>query len=189
MTRVTLSGGGLSVGDGTTAFLTLTDVRGMVVAGSGGIAGRLDATVGTLAIPGLTITSLSLAVNTGAAAVGDLPGGPYLRVELVGASLSVAGQTLSADLALERSLSTAGTPVVRAAATNLSLVLASAGQPVASLTNGTGTFTLTSTGMAASISGSLVLTIPGVSLIGDLALDVDSTAPRHPCGSSAPTSC
>ena len=57
VTRVTLSGGGLSVGDGTTTFLTLTDVRGMVVAGAGGIAGRLDATVGTLAIPGLTITS------------------------------------------------------------------------------------------------------------------------------------
>ena len=67
--------------------------------------------------------------------------------------------------------------MVRAAATNLSLVLASAGQPVASLTDGTGTFTLTSTGMAASISGSLVLTVPGVSLTGELALDVDSTGP------------
>ncbi|HSF97082.1 MAG TPA: hypothetical protein VLA55_00205, partial [Ornithinibacter sp.] len=175
VTRVTLSGGGLSVGDGTTAYLTLTDVRGMVVAGAGGIAGRLDATVGTLAIPGLTVTSLSLAVNTGATAVGDLPAGPYLRVELAGAALTVAGQTLTADLAFERTLTTAGTPVVRAAVTNLALVLTSGGQPVASLTDGTGALLLTSTGMAARFTGSLVLTIPGVSLTGTLSLELNST--------------
>ena len=123
----------------------------------------------------MTVASLAVAVNTGAAAVGDLPAGPYLRVELLGAGIALAGQSLTADLALERVSTAGGTSVVRAAVTNLALVLTSGGQPMVSLTQGSGALLLTSTGLAGDIGGTLVVSIPGIALSGALRLAVNST--------------
>ena len=174
-TRLGITGGTLDLTDGTTSFLTLGNVRGSLVLGAGGASGRLAADVTTLAIPGLAISALSVAVNTATTVVDDLPAGPYLRVEVLGARLSVAGQTATADLALARATTAGGDVVVRAGVSNLALSLSTAGQPVASLSGGQGVVLLTATGLAAYVTGTVTVAVPGVSLEGDLALEVNTT--------------
>jgi hypothetical protein len=92
----------------------------------------------------------------------------------VGTCVAVAGQSLTADLALER---TTGTQVVRAAVTNLAMVRTSGGQPVVSLTGGSGALLLIWTGMATRLTGALVLAVPGAQECpGDPALRLRSRA-------------
>ncbi|MBK8459221.1 MAG: hypothetical protein IPL43_02530 [Micropruina sp.] len=175
LTRITLIDGTLSLGDGTTTFLGLDNIDGSLVIGAGGIAGRLSAEVDTLAIPGVSLASVSLAINTAAVAVDDLPAGPYLAIEALGASITVGGQTLSADLGFQRSTTAEGTSVVLAAVTNLSFVVTAGGRPVASLSQGQGILMLAADGMAARVSGTVLVDVPGVSFSGSLELELNTT--------------
>ena len=174
VTRVTISGGTLELSTGATVVVRLTGVNGSLVLGAKGLAGRLSATV-ALAVPGLTGGTVSVAVNTSAVAALGLPAGPYLRVEIVGAALEVAGQTLRADLAVERATDDGGQPVVVAALTHLTLAVTAGGQPVVSITDGSGVLVVTAAGVAARVTGTVAVTVPGVALSGTLDLRFNGT--------------
>ncbi|HET8980295.1 MAG TPA: hypothetical protein VFN87_19240, partial [Solirubrobacteraceae bacterium] len=174
-TTLTVAGGGLSIGDGTTTFLALDQIAGSLTVSSAGIAGSLSAHVNTSALPGLTVGTISVAVNTTSAAVNGLPAGPYLRGELTGASLTVAGQTVSGDFGFQRTTDATNATVVIAAITNLTAVL---GGGVATLSNGTGIVVASSAGLAGSVGGTLTLNVPGITLAGTLNLQVNQTTAR-----------
>ena len=116
-----------------------------------------------------------MAVNTSGVAALGLPAGPYLRVEIVGAALEVAGQTLRADLAVERATDDGGQPVVVAALTHLTLAVTAGGQPVVSITDGSGVLVVTAAGVAARVTGTVAVTVPGVALTGTLDLRFNGT--------------
>ena len=172
-TRLDIAGGTLTLGDGTTDALSVDQVTGALLLGAGGVAGRLSAHL-TTSLPGLILGTVRLAVNSGAAAVGDLPGGPYLRVEALGAGFAVGGQTISGDLSFERSVTAGGLPVVRIVATHVSVSLSAGGTPVVSLTDGTGVIVLRDGKLAAQVSGTVTVAVPGVTVTGSLLLQTSS---------------
>ena len=112
-TQVTLTGGRFAVTSGSTNLLSLSNIAGSLTIASTGLAGRLSASVSSDVTGFPTASSFALAVNTGASALGDLPAGPYLRVEVTGATFSVGGQTLSADVSFQRGVDAAGATVLR----------------------------------------------------------------------------
>ncbi|HEX5859287.1 MAG TPA: hypothetical protein VFY91_14380, partial [Microbacterium sp.] len=174
-TDITLAGGEFAIAGGLTDLLTLSDIAGALTITAGGVAGRLSAAVAS-DITGFTFaTTVALAVNTGAAAVGDLPAGPYLRIEAVGTTITVGGQALTADLTFERGVDADGETVVRAGMTNGSLVFSASSVEVLSVTNGTGALLLTSDGIAASLSGVITVAIPEVSFTGTLGVRLNTT--------------
>ena len=81
-------------------------------------------------------------------ASGSLPAGPFLRVVVIGAALTVGGQTLTADLGVDTSTTSATTVCPAVAATprhpghrphRASFALPAV-DPVLTLRNGSGTF-------------------------------------------------
>ena len=73
-----------------------------IVLSAAGVAGHLSAAIAVNAGSAFELSgSFGLALNTTAAAVGDLPAGPYLRFEATGVTLRVAGQRITGDLAVE----------------------------------------------------------------------------------------
>src|SRR5205807_2227411 len=124
------------------------------------IKGSLTAHVGVNNVPRFALTAnVSLELDTTGVS-------PFVRVVANGVTLSVAGQTLSGDFSFQQS---AGVTTVAIA--NGALALTGI-----SLSHGTGTLTLTATGVAGSLTGDVAVTIPGVSFTGSLALQLDSAA-------------
>ncbi len=179
VTRITASNVSLSLGDGTTTYLSLRQGEGSLLVTAAGLAGRISADVQTSNVPGFALSGrLSIAVNTTSAAAEGLPAGPYLRVEALGVTAAFLGQTLTGDFAFERTTkaTAAGTtPVVRIGATNVAFALTAGGQPVVSLTGGTGLMLLAGTGIAADLTGTITVAIPGVGLTGTLRLQLNTT--------------
>ncbi|HWG95048.1 MAG TPA: hypothetical protein VNU66_12570, partial [Mycobacteriales bacterium] len=178
---VGLRGGDADLGGG----LTLSGLTGALVVTPAGVAGRLAGAV-ALAVPGLsTGTGLALALNTTGAAVSrtvpglgalELAAGPYVRVEGTGTALSVAGQELTADVVLERSTSTAGTPVVLVGLRRASLAVGPVSARVATLTGGEGVLVATAEGVAGRLTGAVTTVLPGASVRGTFSVAV-STLP------------
>ncbi|MFL6033814.1 MAG: FG-GAP-like repeat-containing protein, partial [Gaiellaceae bacterium] len=82
------------------------------------------------------------------------------------AQISVLGQTLSGNVSFE---SVDG--VIAVAASNVTLAL-----PGVSLSNGSGALLLAPAGVAGKVSGTLAVTIPGVSFTGSFSVGVNTTA-------------
>ena len=199
----------LSAGTGTTQSIGMDHGQGLLVATASGLAGHVSGHVTTNVGADLSITgTLGLTVNTTAAAVTTsltvggvtqtltVAAGPYLRFEGTGLTVTVLGQTLTGDVAVEKATplladGTADTTrsVLRLTATNVTLTLGGA-TPVVSLTQGTAVLLLTGTTVAGRVTGTLAVAIPQVSLTGDLALEVNtgSTAVNETfrIGSAAP---
>ena len=157
----------------------LTQGSGVLVVGATGVAGRLAGQVSLILPAGVSARgTLALALNTGTSAVSaaltvggedvavDLPAGPYLRFEAEGLELTVGGQRLTGDFSVEK----IGT-VVRLAGAHLSLDLGG----LLTVREGSALVLLTGTGLAASISGTVALTVPGVQIGGTLAVQVNTT--------------
>ncbi|NMM34119.1 MAG: hypothetical protein HHJ13_09000, partial [Phycicoccus sp.] len=174
-TRIAFTGGAFAITEGTTDLIALTGVTGFLSVTAAGVAGRLTAGISS-EITGFTFAStVAVAVNTGSATVGDLPAGPYLRVEATGTTITVDGQELKADVTFERAVDAAGATVVRAGLANGSLVFMAVATTVLSVTNGTGALVVTTGGLAASVSGTVAVGLPGVSFTGALAIQVNTT--------------
>ena len=206
---VVISGANLEVRLGAAAspLVSVTAGSGLFVLSEDGIAGRAAASVAVSGGTGISLTgSYSLAINTMARKVEEvatfgtstqtlsLPFGPYLRVQGIGAGLSVAGQSLNGDFefqqrvsgGLDGNLATTGDnkTVVSVAFANASLSLAGG---VVSATKGSGLFVLTPAGLAgraavqlsvaasagASAAGSFALTINRTGLLVSETLEVD----------------
>ena len=195
VTTVGLANVDLVLGSGGTG-VRLTGGSGLLVAGTGGIAGRLSGTVAVTLPAGTSLTGdLTVAVNTGFGAVSTsltvgsttltlaLPAGPYLRFEGTGLVLTVLGQTLSGDVAFEKATDlgadgaiggtglNADTSVVRLAMTHVAIDLGG----VLKVREGTALLLLTPAGLAGTVSGSVTLAVPQVSLTGTLAVQVNTT--------------
>nr|NLI49984.1 hypothetical protein [Propionibacterium sp.] len=173
-TRVALQGGHLALAAGGTDLLVLDAIAGSLVVTADGLAGRLAATV-TTAPTGFTLGTVRVEVNTGAAALGDLPAGPYVRVEALGASLAVAGQRLQGDIVFSRATTAAGASVVAVAVDRLAFAVSDGTSPLVSLSRGSGVLLLTTAGFAGSLTGVVAVSVPQVTITGELSVRVNTT--------------
>ena len=108
----------------------------------------------------------------------DLPAGPYLRVEGNGLTVTVQGQTLTADVVIERA--TGGRrdrDDRRPAGVDLAI---GAGANGVRITGGSGLLLVTAAGVAGRISGTIAVTLPaGTTLTGALTLAVNTALARR----------
>ena len=184
---------GLSLGDGTNAFVSVSQTStqsALFVITPSGLAGQVSANV-TINIPGVataTANNIQVSINNTNAAVNqsvtldgstltlNLPAGPYLQVEADGLSLTILGQSVSGNFAFTQTKATDGTNVVRIAATNVGLSLGSDPQnPLVSLTNGQGALLVTSAGIAGQIGANVATNIPNVTFSGAFSLSINTT--------------
>ena len=174
--RINVANGSLTLG-GATPVVSVTNVAGDILVVTGGVAANLSGNV-AVTVPGVGLSaSIQISINTTLAsqAVGlvTLPAGPYLRVTGTNLSLTVAGQTLVGNFTFEKVTRTDGTAVVRVGAANVHITLGG----VVAVTNGTGFFLITPSGIAGQVSASVALTgITGVSFSGTFGLAINNTA-------------
>ncbi len=107
----------------------VTGITGTALFGTDGIAASLTVDHVTVPALGLDVAG-SLDLNTTNAAVTsidnttvDLPAGPYLRASVTGATLSILGQSISADVTVERATAADGSTTVRIGLSKVSLTL------------------------------------------------------------------
>ena len=164
-TVATVANATLSIVSGTTTLLAVKNGHGTLTVSPAGVVGSLTATVSTAPagpLLGLSVTALTIAVNTTSSPASGLPAGPFFGIEAAGATLNVAGQTVTGDFGVEVS-SEAGTPVVIASVANAT---ASLGGGIVLLSGGSGVLLVSGSGVAASFSGTLAINVPGVSVSG-----------------------
>ncbi|MCX5669737.1 MAG: hypothetical protein NTU94_00230, partial [Planctomycetota bacterium] len=184
LTRLAAMGVTMDLGGG---IVTLVGGEGSFLLTAAGLAGRLTGQI-AVNVTGVSFGSgFTVAVNTTTAAVAEtfvvdgqsialnLPAGPYLRVEAAGTTLDILGQHLQGDFAFERTTDSSGAALVRVAAANVGLSLGNGSQEFVKVANGTGSFLLTSAGLAGRIGATVSVTIPGVSVSGSLALEINQT--------------
>ena len=106
-----------------------------------------------------------------------------------GLTLGVGGQMLTTDVTL-----TSQSTGLMINLTNTSFSLASGsgsvssrGPPIAQLTQGSGSLTLTSAGLFGTVSGTVAVNVPGATFAGTLSLFVNTTATEHTVGPSGST--
>ena len=180
--NMSFAGGLVTVSNGTGAmFLTSTGT------GQSSIAARLSATIG-VSIPGVSFTgTLGIVINTGAAVsetfmVGTtsvslvIPqAGPFFEVSGTGIALDIAGQRISGDFAVRQTTdTTTGAKTTTITVTNGSISLGG-DTPVVQVTAVNGSVLVTPTGVAASLSASVAVTIPGVQFSGSFKVDINTT--------------
>ena len=172
-TQLTASNVSLTLGAGGSTVLGLANGQGTLSVTSAGIAGSLSATVTANALQSFfSLSTVAIAFNTTNAPAAGLPAGPVVNVEADGLTLSLGGQTLSGDFAFGVGSDSAGHTVVTIAASNVSLTLGSLG----GVTGASGEILVTSgNGIAASLSGTLALTAPGITTGGAFNVEVNST--------------
>ncbi|HEY3485474.1 MAG TPA: hypothetical protein VGK49_08810, partial [Ilumatobacteraceae bacterium] len=187
---IAASGVGLHLG-APGSGVSITNASGAILVTPQGIAADLSGTV-TLTIPGVAFdpgAQFRLAINTTSAAVdrlltvGDetvalqLVAGPYLRVEGNGIGLTIAGQTLTGNFTFERLTAPNGTVVTTIGLSGITLSLGAGGNPIVSLTNGSGLFVVTGAGIAGRLGGTIAVTVPGgaLSVSGSFTVEVNTT--------------
>ncbi|HSF99150.1 MAG TPA: VCBS repeat-containing protein, partial [Ornithinibacter sp.] len=189
--RIAATDVSLALGDGTRNILTLTDGEALFVTGTSGIAGRVGGTVTLQNVPGVSLAgTLALEVNTTNALVNEvfvvggvsttleLAASVPLRVRGTDVSLTIAGQSLSGDVTVTKSTSSLTVSIA-----NGSLSLGTATAPLVRATAVTGTLVLLSAGMYGSISASVAVDIPALTLAGTFTVEVNTTAVDQPVGS------
>jgi hypothetical protein len=153
-TTIVLANVGLRIGSGGADILTLSGGAGTLTLAAAGMSGVLSGMV-ALSVPGVSASALmQLTINTATS---------QFSISALGLAVDIAGQQLRGNFTFEQAgIGTAR--VVKVAATNVSIFL---GDPKTAgteaddvgvrLTAGTGALLLTSTGMAAQVSGTIAL--------------------------------
>ena len=172
-TDITASAVTLTLAAGGTTVLALGSGTGTLSVTSAGVVGSLSASVTTNALSSFfTLSSIAIAVNTTDAPAGGLPAGPVVSAQADGAQLTLGGQTLSGNFGFQAGTDTSGHTVVAILASDVTLALGSVG----SLTDGSGVILVTAgDGLAAALSGTLALNVPGVTAAGTFAVQIDSS--------------
>src|SRR5262249_3240597 len=167
----------LHLGDGQATFVQVTDGTGSFLINKEGVAASFTVVADFSSLPGVTLSSgaLTVQVNTTAAAVNQVvdvngtpvtfavPGGPFVRVEAVGATLRIggsgtgAGTQLTGDFAFDQS-SASGSTVTRVAVANLQATVGDQ-----SIVQGEGAFVIKAGGIAGFISGKAAPSAAGFS--------------------------
>ena len=186
--RIAATGVDLTLGEGATG-VTVRNASGAFIVANGGIAGQIAGTIG-IQVPDVSFAGdFTVAINTTLGLVSEtfavgsttlaveLPAGRFLRVQGVGVELTVAGQTLSGDFAIERVTSDDGvTPLTTVGVRNVTFGLQAGSTPIVSLTDGRGAMVLQSTGLAGEIRGLVALSLPaGIECRGDFHLAINNT--------------
>ncbi|NMM17214.1 MAG: VCBS repeat-containing protein, partial [Cellulomonas sp.] len=171
-----------------TAGVQLTDGAAVFVMTAAGVAGRVTGTLRIL-VPGDAVQfsgTFTVAVNSGAevkqtfqldgtSVVLALPVGPYLRVEGTNVAIVVAGQRLSGNFTVTAAGATTTITIANARA-----AFGDGTAELVALTGGTGSFTLTTAGIVGSVSGTVTVTLPGVSVGGNFTVSLDTTVAGIP---------
>ena len=173
-TVIAVSGGTFTL-PSVQATPVLSGVNGILVLAPDGLAGRVSGTLtlaaGTLPAGVALAGTFGLAINRtsrevhesvtldGTTVAMDLPVGPFLRVSGEGVSLTVAGQTLTGNIALEQSGSglTATTVI---AFTGVRLALGDGTTELVRIENASGAFILKSGAVIGRLSGTVVVSMP-----------------------------
>ncbi|MCX5671146.1 MAG: hypothetical protein NTU94_07500, partial [Planctomycetota bacterium] len=178
----------LSLGNGTTSFVNVTDGHGAIVVTGDGVAGTLGATVGVTDgtnsfAAGLTGTvdfnntgvAVEQSVTVGATTINiDVPAGPFLRVELRNCKLSILGQELSGDFVFEERAAEGGGRVVRVEVRGATLAFGSGADALVTVRQAQGEFTIDDTGVTGSMSGAVATLVPGLSFEANFSVAVDT---------------
>src|SRR5262249_50295014 len=97
--------------------------------------------------------------------------GPYLRVQGVGVTVDVLGQSLGGDFTIEQ-MTVAGAKKTRVSLKNGTLSL---GGGIVSLTKGEGDFLLTPAGLAGQFKADIGLSLTGVTFAAAVSVKVNNT--------------
>ena len=173
----------------SSAGVSLTGGTGMLLLTSGGLAGQLSGTPTFLGLPSGTSFggTFVVQINTTTSAVAQqfqvggtstsltLPAGPYFRIEGDNAQLSIAGQSVSGNFAFESAAGSGNSQIVRVAVSNVSVSLGDGSQSLVTLSGGSGLLIFNSSGVAGQLSGNVTVSIPGVTLVGSLVLQLNTT--------------
>ncbi len=185
--NVTTTFGGAGAGAGASASLTAG--QGALIISSAGIAGTLSGNV-ALALPSqialagaftlqvnTTTTAINQSLTAGATTVAlTVPAGPFVRLEATGATLTVAGQTLTGDIAIQKASSGHAASVVQIGVANGTLSLGGA----LSVTAITGALFVetdqaaSTPSVAGTLSATVAFNVPGVTVGGTLGVQVNS---------------
>ena len=185
--RTLLAFSGVTVSLGPDFQNVLQNASGFFVLQPAGIAGQLQGTVNLPAtLPfslqgtfGFAINRTTVQVDESVTVGGQtltlkLPAGSFTRISGTGVRLAVAGQTLTGDFAIE--LTTTSTLLT---AKNVSISLGDGTTDVVRVTNGSGSFLIdkrvASPGLAGKLAATVALNIPGITLSGTLALELNTT--------------
>ncbi len=178
----------LTLRDSTNTYVSVTNGSGAFLITSQGVAASVSATA-TFTVPGVTVTAgaVTVQVNTmpvpeseslnidGVPLALQVPAGPFVRVQVIGATLTVnatgagTGTQLTGDFAFDQS-SVAGVTTTRVAIANLQATIA--GQ---SLSQGTGALIVTSTGIAGYVSGVAAVAVNGFTAGAAIGLRFNKT--------------
>ncbi|MBL9136319.1 MAG: hypothetical protein JNK85_10640, partial [Verrucomicrobiales bacterium] len=175
----------LSLTDGTTDFLSLSDGYGEIFILPNGVVGAVGGTVG-VNLPGVALggtfdflfntspvaSTEVLTVGTGASArtLNGLPGGPYVRVSGRDASITVQGQRIAGDFDFERLSQPDGSRVTRLGILNGRFTLGSEVSDILSVSNGRGSLLVTQGGLAGEFSAQVSINPAAI----DFSITVDT---------------
>ena len=179
--KVSANGVGADLGGG---LVTLVAGTGNLLFTNAGVAGRISGTITIPASADFTFGSgFELAVNTIAADVNEsfgsdtlvLPAGPYIRLAADGVNVTVLGHTLTGNFAFEKAAASGGGSIIRIAASEVTLTFSNGGSDILELTDGAGSFVISTDGLAGRLSGTVAVTVPGVEFDATLALELNTT--------------
>ena len=177
--RASLNKGNASFSASETKLLTLGELSGDIFLFEDGIAAQAS---GNLAFGVASVSaggSYSLQINTTGNSITEnfivgnasrevtVAAGPYLRITGIGAELIVLNQTVSGNFLFEQNAT--GDVIATASEVNTSF-----GDGALVLSDAEGVISINSTGLAASISGGVELTIPEVAISADLDLNINT---------------
>ncbi len=157
--------------------VSLTNGAGTLVATAAGIAADLSVDV-AVTIPGVSLgAGLRLKINTTGAAVSTnglvLPAGPYFEISGTSVGLTIAGQTLVGNFALEQVAKPDGSKITRLAVTGAGFDIAGGALVVS---GGVGSFLFTPAGVAGELSALVVIGSIGFSSTLEIAVNTTSLA-------------
>ena len=161
----------VGLGDGTTDFVSVSGGLATLIVDSTGLTGSFSGTVKTN-IPQVAFTgafTVDVRIDRANAA------SRYLRVTGTGVSLTVAGQELKGNFAIEQTATATGATTVRVGVTGLLLAFGEPANPFVRISNGSGMMLIGAQGMAASFSVNPSFNLTGVSLSGGtVTLDINT---------------
>ncbi|MCD4726831.1 MAG: hypothetical protein K8R46_04165, partial [Pirellulales bacterium] len=157
-----ITGFSLTISSGDDTLITVTSNNAAFVIDSLGLAASLDVTVdfsGINAISGITLAGGTsyIRINTRALpytneSLGiDVPGGPYVRIEIQGLVFGVSSLELTGNFLFEQATRDDGTNVTRLAMSDVEFTY----DPYGGVHEGTGAFIISTDGIAGFVAGKL----------------------------------
>jgi hypothetical protein len=188
-----VSNASLSLGDGTTNFVSVNNINGAILLIGSGVAGELTANV-AVNLTGVSVSgSLSVELNTtGSEQVAtfqldnapvsfDIPGTaghPYLELSGTGITLTIGSFSLSGNFTFAEgsTIASGSTPSVPDVNVTLSNVSLSFGGGLVSVANGNGSLNFVNGGVYGAFSANLGFNVSSISASGGFEVQFNTTS-------------